>query len=216
MDGIILSEYHKRELHKRSFKNIAVVELPFNTGKVDNQSFYGHRIYAGFSQLVNADYVFFLDEDNWFDNFHVESLIDLLESRKELDFAYSLRGIYNKDRDFLINDNCESLGRWPIWCTPTDKLQYLIDTSSFCFRHNFIRDTGCLWNSGWGGDRRYLSLVADNAKFDTTGKHTLCYRLDGNPNSVTEEFFIEGNRSVTNSYKKLNSTHFPWGEPLPL
>ena len=42
--------------------NCRVCVLPTNVGA---NGWYGHRIYAAFSYLVNEDYICFLDEDNW-------------------------------------------------------------------------------------------------------------------------------------------------------
>jgi hypothetical protein len=42
--------------------------------------------------------------------------------------------------------------------------------------------------------------------WDTNGKHTLRYRLDGNPNSVTADFFEQGNDMMKSSY----GDKFPW------
>lgn len=183
-----------------------VVITPENTGKTGG-NFYGHRIYAAYPHLINSDYILFLDEDNWFEPDHVESLINMIEA-KNLDFAYSLRKIYDVNGKYLLDDNCESLGKWPIFMSRSSPHgpQYLIDTSSFCFTKNFIQQTCHLWHSGWGGDRRYFYAVRDSAKFDTNGKHTLCYRLDGNPNSVTKEFFETGNKTQEAYY----GGNYPW------
>ena len=164
-------------------------------------------IYAAYPHLINSDYILFLDEDNWYEPNHVETLIKTIEE-KNLDFAYSLRQIYSTDRRFRCNDNCESLGKWPIFLSRKSPHgeQYLIDTSSFCFRKEFIQKTCHLWHSGWGGDRMFLHAVKNQAKYDTNGKHTLCYRLDGNPNSVTEQFFVEGNKTQEAYYEGK----FPW------
>ena len=186
--------------------NINVVVSPENTGKTGG-NFYGHRIYAAYPHLINSDYILFLDEDNWYEPNHVETLVKTIEE-KNLDFAYSLRQIYSTDRRFRCNDNCESLGKWPIFMSRKSPHgeQYLIDTSSFCFTREFIQKTCHLWHSGWGGDRMFLHAVKNHAKYDTNGKHTLCYRLDGNPNSVTEKFFIEGNKTQENYYEGK----YPW------
>lgn len=186
--------------------NINLVMSPENTGKTGG-NFYGHRIYAAYPHLINSDYILFLDEDNWYEPNHVATLIETIE-KKNLDFAYSLRQIYDNGRHFRCNDNCESLGKWPIFMSRSSRHgeQFLIDTSSFCFTREFIQKTCHLWHSGWGGDRRYFYAVKDQAKFDTNGKHTLCYRLDGNPNSVTEQFFVEGNKTQEAYYEGK----FPW------
>lgn len=184
-----------------------IVKTPENTGKVGDQSFYGHRIYAAYPHLINSDYILFLDEDNWFEPDHVESLIKTIEA-KNLDFAYSLRKIYSADGKYLTDDNCESLGKWPIFMSRSSPHgpQYLVDTSSYCFKRQFIQATCHIWHHGWGGDRRYFNTIKEHAKYDTNGKHTMCYRLDGNPNSVTKEFFEQGNKTQDAYY----GGKFPW------
>lgn len=180
--------------------NITILPLPYNTGA---NGFYGHRIYAGIPHLLNADYIFFLDEDNWYEKDHVASLVEVLDRGN--DFAYSLRKIYNPDKSYVADDNCEALGKWPIYFSHHDP-QYLVDTSSFAFERKFLQQTCHLWHSGWGGDRRYLYAVMQQAKWDTNYKHTLCYRLDGNPGSVNNEFFIKGNAEQMKHY----NGELPW------
>ena len=176
--------------------------LPYNTG---GHGFYGHRIMAAFSHLINHDYILFLDQDNWYEPDHVKSLIDVIES-KGYDWSYSLRKIFNKDKEYLTVDNCESLGRWPVW---VNEKAHLIDSSSYCFKTSFIRKYGHTWDHGWGADRRFYTIIKDHLKHDkygTNGKHTLCYRLGGNPGSVNAEFFTEGNKKFEQNY----NGKFPW------
>jgi GT2 family glycosyltransferase len=174
-----------------------VMTLPFNTGA---NGFNGQRIYASIPHLVNSDYVFFLDEDNWYEPDHVASLVETIEKNR-LDWAFSLRKIYNPDKKFIADDNCESLGLWPIYFTH-DNPQYLIDTSAFAFKREFIKATCHLWHSGpWGEDRRYFYAIKNQSKWDTSYKHTLCYRVDNNPKSVDGEFFIKGNAQQLEYYK---------------
>jgi GT2 family glycosyltransferase len=187
-------------------EGLKVCYTPENTGKTGG-NFYGHRIYAAYPHLINSDYILFLDEDNWFEPDHVETLIKTIEEKK-LDFSYSLRKVFDADGKYLLDDNCESLGKWEIFGSRHSNhgKQYLIDTSSFCFTRKFIQETCHLWHSGWGGDRRYFYAVKDNAKWDCNHKHTLCYRLDGNQGSVTKEFFVEGNKTQENYY----GGKYPW------
>lgn len=176
--------------------------LPFNTG---GNGFYGHRIMAAFSHLVNHEYVLFLDQDNWFEPDHVESLVSEIK-QFNLDWAYTLRKIHNKDKTYICDDNCESLGRWPVW---VNEEAYLIDSSSYCFKTDFIRKVGHIWDWGWGADRRFYTILKDQIKhqnYTCTGKHTLCYRVGGNEGSVTGEFFVEGNKKT---HEKYNGK-FPW------
>lgn len=185
----------------RKFTNLKITSTPFNTG---HSGLNGQRIYAAYPHLIDCDYIFFLDDDNWYDPVHVESLVETIE-QNGLDFAFSLRKICDVNGNYLVDDNCESLGKWPIWMTH-DNPQYLIDTSAYAFKHNFIRRTSHLWHTGaWGEDRRYLAYVRDHARFDTSGLYTLLYRLEGNERSVTEDFFRQGNTVQQQKYGKL-----PW------
>ena len=206
IDGTEYADNAFKSIGIPSEPNVKKILLPANTGKTGG-NFYGHRIYAAIPHLINSDYILLLDEDNWYEPDHVASLIETIE-KKNLDFSYSLRKIFSPDGKYLCDDNCESLGKWEIFMSrhsPHGK-HYLIDTSSFCFKREFIHKTCHFWHHGWGGDRHFLYSVKDHAKYDTNGKHTLCYRLDGNPNSVTKDFFIEGNKTQEQYY----GGRYPW------
>jgi glycosyltransferase involved in cell wall biosynthesis len=198
-----LEQFNKNLVHQdKDNWNLEFMFLPYNTGA---NGFNGQRIYASIPHLLNADYVFFLDEDNWYEPDHVKTLVSKIEE-ENLDWAYSLRKAYTPDKQYIADDNCESLGKWPIYFTHNDP-QYLIDTSTFAFKRQFIKATCHLWHSGaWGEDRRFFYAIKDKSKWNTTGKHTLCYRVDNNPNSVNEEFFVKGNAEQLAHYKG----QLPW------
>ena len=185
------------------FKNNSRLKLthsPYNTGA---NGFYGHRILAAYPHLVDHDYILFLDDDNWFDENHVRSLIDLCEE-KNLDFTHSLRKVY-VDNEYLADDCCESIGRWPIAWTKSD---HLVDTSSYCFRREWLIQYCHLWHSGWGGDRRFFHLVKDTAKYDTTGLHTLNYNLPdmNSAYSGQMDIFEKHNELM----KQKHNGDYPW------
>lgn len=176
--------------------------LPFNTG---SNGFYGHRIMAAFGHLVNHDVLLFLDQDNWFEPNHVESMVNEI-NQFNLDWTYSLRKIYDKEKNYLCEDNCESLGRWPVW---VNDQAHLIDSSSYCFKTSFFRQVSHIWDHGWGADRRFYTILKDHLKhqnYTCTGKHTLCYRLGGNEGSVTGDFFVQGNQHTRDKYNGA----YPW------
>jgi len=182
------------------YPTVKTMVLPENTGA---QGFYGHRIYAATSFLINTDFVLFLDQDNYFKPNHIASQIDNCLNHG-LDWSYSLRGIYDKGGNYLLDDNCESLGAWPIYIS--DK-HHLVDTSCYCIKREVITRMGGAWYGGWGWDRQFYAAMQHHfPKFRTTGLHTLCYRLDGNPNSVNAEFFVHGNAEMQKKY----GTTFPW------
>lgn len=198
--------------HMKNYKEAEGVKytiLDENVGKANGKFYYGHRVYAACPHLVNADYVFFLDEDNQFESTHVESLIELCE-RRNLDFAFSHRYVFKadpiEDDGECVRDSCESLGIAPIFGREGNP--YLVDTSSYCFRREFLIPNSHFWHSGWGGDRRFFGIMRGNhhyvntnyeirkPRYGTTGKPTLLYKTGNNPNSVSLKFFKEGNEEA--------------------
>lgn len=179
---------------------VSIMALPENTGA---NGFYGHRVYAATSYLVNSDYVLFLDQDNWMAPDHVSTQIENCE-RNGLDWSYSLRSIWDKDGNYLLDDNCESLGKWPIFLGDQ---HHLVDTSCYCIKKDVITKIGGAWYGGWGWDRQFYATISHYfPKYDTTGKHSLCYRLDGNPGSVNKDFFVQGNAVMQQRYPG----GYPW------
>jgi glycosyltransferase involved in cell wall biosynthesis len=177
---------------------LLIYELEENTG-ANGQN--GHRIYSAMSFLSNADYLFYLDQDCWFDENHVESCIKLLET-KDLDWVYSLRKIHSKSAGYLCNDDCESLGMY----APVFDYQ-LVDTNCYCIKREVAMMVAPYFVGGWGHDRRYLQVLATNfKKFDCTGKYTTNYRLGGD-NNLTGAFWEAGNAKVEELYK---DKEFPW------
>lgn len=183
-------------------KPIKTISLQENIGK----GWYGHRVYAACSFLVNADIICYLDEDNWFDPNHVDGLVQKIEQGN--DWAFSLRKIYDKNGDFVCEDNCESLGKWPVYF---NHQVFHVDTSSFAVKRSVAIQIGHAWYGQWGADRQFFSNIKNFfPRFDCTNEHTLCYRLDGNPKSVTKQFFDEGNQHMKNKY----GDSFPWKEKV--
>jgi glycosyltransferase involved in cell wall biosynthesis len=175
-----------------------MIELEENVGK----GWYGHRVYAASSFLVNADVICYLDEDNWFEPDHVQKMVDKLD--EGYDWVYSLRNIHDKEGKFLCEDNCESLGKWPVYFNPE---VHHIDTSCFAVRRDVAVRIGHAWYGQWGADRQFFNALKTNfTNYGCTNTNSVAYRLDGNANSVTEEFFTKGNDLQKVKY----NGEFPW------
>lgn len=211
------SEYFKDTMKNASsshdVSNFSFHVTPNNTGK---NGFYGHRIYAAYPHLLDEDYIVFLDEDNWFEPNHIQSLVDIIQ-KENYDWAYSLRKVYVhglRGAAFLADDCCESIGRWPIYFTqslPDDSKDYLVDTSSYCFKREFIIQVCNHWHSGWGGDRRFFRIIhkqIGHDNFGTTGLHTLHYELPDMYKAYGGDFkfFEKGNKEVKEFYNGI----YPW------
>src|SRR6188474_3105614 len=85
--------------------DVEVLTLPWPTGL---DRFNGHRIYGAFPFLLESDFVCWLDDDNWFDPRHIESLVQTV-FKSGAPWAFCLRKIVDLDGNVLGVDNCESL-----------------------------------------------------------------------------------------------------------
>lgn len=183
-----------------SNKRISPIYLSENIGK----EYYGHRAFAASSFLVNADVIMYLDADNWYQPNHVETMIDKLNSG--FDWVYSLRNICDKSGEFLCQDNCESLGKWPVYGSDYSQA-YHIDTGCFAIPIQIALQLGHSWYGKWGADRQFFNTLKQYYKdFECTGEYTLNYRLDGNSGSVSKKFFEDGNAIIAATY----NGQYPW------
>jgi len=169
--------------------------LPENVGA---NNWYGHRVYAAMPLMVNADYILFLDEDNWFEPNHVETLLQKIKS-KDLMWSYSLRKIVDESGKYVCDDDCESLGRYP---TYYDHTLNFVDTNCYCFKREYLVRVAHSFYGQWGADRGfYKSASANLPAFGCTGEATVNYRA---PERLLG-MFEEGNAVMKKAYVNL-----PW------
>jgi glycosyltransferase involved in cell wall biosynthesis len=181
-----------------NYKKIILCNLPINVGA---NGFYGHRVYAAFTHLIDTEYVMYLDQDNWLEPNHVKSCVETITSNN-LDWCYSLRQIHKKDGSFVCFDDCESLGKWQTYHGVNH-----IDTNSYCIKTKIAIQLASAWHGGWGQDRVFLGAIANHfPKFDCTKEYSVHYRVDGGEGSVTSEFFKNGNKIM---FEKYNG-EYPW------
>ena len=171
--------------------------IPENVG---SNGFYGHRIYAGYTHFINSDYVLYLDQDCWFDENHVEALVDEIETN-EVDWSHSLRKIVDSEGNYICNDDCESLGKWKPFVNYNH-----IDTNCYCIKTDIAVRISQVFHGKWGQDRIFYQALSQHLqKYSCSGIYSLNYRLGGNEGSVTSNFFIEGNKKVNECIG-----NFPW------
>ena len=180
---------------------VKYASLPINVGA---NGFYGHRVYAAFTHLVNTDYVLYLDQDNWLEPNHVMSCVKTIEDIG-VDWSYSLRNIYEGDK-FICHDDCESLGKWKTYHGINH-----VDTNTYCLKTDIAIKLASAWHGGWGQDRVFLGAISQYfPKFECSGEYTVNYRVAGNAGSVTTEFFKNGNAVMNEKY----NGKFPWRKEI--
>jgi len=185
------------------------VVVPHNTGA---NGFNGHRIYAGYGLMVNADVVVFLDQDCFFAPNHVETLVKTLDQLK-VDWCFSLRNIYSAEGQYLMQDNCENLGMWPAWDAARPGSRPLVDTNCYAIRRHCLPAIAEAWIEPWTGDRAiYVALQGRYPHYACTGEYTSQYVLGGNDRSVQQGYFEQGNAVMQQRYPD----GFPWQNQVVL
>lgn len=184
--------------------NVDIIPLPYSVGK---DRFNGHRMYGASPYLAKGEFICYLDEDNWIDENHVESLIQTVEGKS---WAFSMRKIVDSDGNFVCNDDCESLGKYPSILNEED---YFVDVNCFFLSRNIALQTSNIWyrkarEPGVPEVDRFLTAVLrnNNLTYDSSGKYSLNYRAGNTDLSVKKEFFTQGNEIMLRKY----SGNLPW------
>lgn len=183
--------------------DIDLLVLPYATGL---EQYNGHRIYGAGTYLAKGDYICYLDEDNWLEPNHIESLISIIEDKQ---WAYSLRKIVDADGNFICNDDCESLGDHKSVIN-----DYFVDVNCFFFAKPLALQLSPIWyrrarhpDDQPEVDRALTYTLKDNKiESAASGKYTVNYRAGNRLDSVQKEFFLKGNEHMN----KLYNGNLPW------
>jgi len=192
-----------------------IFELPFNTGKSNNQVFLGHKIYPAITHLMRGEYILFLDDDNIFYPNHLQSFYSILQNKK-YQWSFCLRNILHNNIE-ICQDNCESLGNLHhVFNIPN---HFLIDTNCYCIRKDIalesihIHNRPVLQNLN-SPDRAYTNyLLKHYPEFCSTYQYTIGYEVYNNEGQVKKDFFLYGNELMKQKFGTdkpwLNNSHLP-------
>lgn len=151
-----------------NLSGIYPIHLPKNTG---GNGIMNGGVCAAAAYLVTEDYLCFLDDDNWFDPEHVESLVKAAKA-KDAPYAYSLRKLINPDGSFWMDDYSEATGHYG----------GLADVNCYLLHRKLALGIAHLWHQTDGsqmvGDRYvWAALQQNNIAWAATWKHTVNYRV---------------------------------------
>lgn len=184
---------------------VDIIELPYATGR---DKFNGHRIYGAGTYLCRGDVICFLDEDNWMDRDHIESLVNVLKDGNE--WAFSFRKIVDQDGNLVCFDNCESLGKWPSVLSARD---YLVDVNCFMLPKVLALKLTPLWYRKARApgvsevDRALTKVLRERTqRFDSNYRYSLNYRAGSTSTSVRANFFLKGNAVMERRFPR----GLPW------
>lgn len=183
-----------------------LVMLPKATGK---DRYNGHRIYGAFTYLCDGDYIIWLDDDNFIEPNHIESLVNAVQNQN-LDWAYSLRKIVDDNGNYICNDDCENLGKWKSILNDN-----FVDVNCFFVKKELALQLSPIWYrkarepNVMEVDRALTAVLmhdSNKLKFDSNNDYTVNYRVGSTGISVKKEFFIQGNAAML---ERHNGT-LPW------
>lgn len=185
-------------------KRSTAFALPYNTGY---DQYNGHRIYGAMSYIAEGEYIVFLDQDNWFEDTHIESLVEVINAGN--DWAYSLRKIVSQEGIYICNDDCESLGKWKSVLNDN-----FVDVNCYMIPKKAAIGFSPFWyrrarhpQEQPEVDRILSAFMMQNfKKFDTNGQYSVNYRVASRADSVQDVFFLKGNEVMKNNMKG----DYPW------
>lgn len=175
-------------------RRVGLTLLPQNTGA---NGYVCHRIYGAMPMLVNQDYIFYLDDDNWYEPGHVRHCVAACVEN-DLQWCFALRNVY-RNGEYVCRDECESVGMYPAWHTPGI---CHIDTNCFCIR----RDIAVKLASRWHRSRLVDGKIQPSADTEIANymrrryrnhamipEYNVNYELGSWALSPQEDFFQQGN-----------------------
>ncbi|WP_430472102.1 glycosyltransferase family 2 protein [Wielerella bovis] len=216
-----------REILTR-YPHVKAVYLPVNTGA---NGWYNSYINAAASFIAQEDIICFLDDDNWYREDHVASVVETFE-QSGADYVYTLRNLYTPQQEFICQDNLESLGDWACLfyqqsitlivkigqqnfsCTVSDfNCQFLVDANCFALHREVAHKIALHWcEQGFGNDKIVYSRLKECGLHGiTTGKYTVNY--------IAQKGFSESNATFFKELlRALNQAHIqayggrPWAK----
>ena len=181
---------HGAEYSDKTIPHLADDTVAVHLPRANGGGGYGMApVFALAPFAITEDVICYLDDDNWYEPDHIESLVEMIE-KHDLGWAYSYRKIVDNEGNYICEDNCESLGM-----QLNSNNHYLVDNSCYVVRTNVARRHSHAWYIPVVSDRSFqFELMRVKLSVGTTGKHSVNYRLskDGT-GGMTAEKFIDNN-----------------------
>jgi glycosyltransferase involved in cell wall biosynthesis len=172
-------------------------------GKIGGDGWLGQRWYAAAPQLITEDVTFFCNDDDWYEDNHVQTIMEKI--KEGYDWAYSFRKVCDSEGNFLFLDNCEALGEVsPVWVDPN---HHFVDWCMWGMKTECLKQISPVLNNKDIAVDRYFYAAAKQVfpNFAPTLKHTFNFRLGGGC-GVQKEFFELGNAEML----KRHNGVLPW------
>lgn len=187
----------------REFAKSENTKICYWDSRIGGRGYAGQRWLAAAPQLITEDVTFFCNDDDWYEENHVQTIMEKIEEGN--DWAYSFRKINDEDGNFLLYDNCEALGEVAsVWNAPG---HHFVDWCMWGMRTDCLKQIAIILNRpDPQADRHFYAAAREVfTKFAATGKHTFNFRLGGTC-GVKREYFDIGNLEML---RRFNGK-LPW------
>jgi glycosyltransferase involved in cell wall biosynthesis len=159
---------------------------------------WGGKIYAATPHITSGEFISNLDDDNFIDVNHFESLAKTI-AQPHAQWAYSLRKI-TTDGKFMVRDNCDSLG---LLQASSFTNSYHVDTNCYLLPRQIACKLSSYWATGtYFNDRNFLkALLSEFPKGVCSYEYSVNYEV---PTDKLDMYFA-GEQKMRKIYPKL-----PW------
>lgn len=172
------------------YPDVIFTFLPMNTGANGWTNSYINAI-APF--LIKEDIICHLDDDNWYDTHHIQSIINGFNDYEQIDVVYNLRRFFTEESEYLCDDDSESLGffyynivsyelefnqiKKPIYTTLHRGT--LVDTNCLAMTRETARELAQYWTHSQQNDSYvWKKCLQQNKRIYATGQRTVNYILN--------------------------------------
>lgn len=200
-------KYHaKARAILEDYPEVCALYLPEETGDYGTGGSMAD-VFAAAPFLTRADWIFYLDDDNFYERKHVESLLTFAKSN-DLAWAYSLRRVVDKSGAYICDDDWCSIGVYPARFS-TDS--FIVDNSCFAITRALAQRFATAWTAlPVVADRCMLMALRESGtRFGCTGLATVNYRL-GTGTAVDDP---EAMKRVAGEEAMKYPSGFPWRMP---
>ncbi len=169
-----------------------VITLPVNVG---GGGFYGHRVYAAFSHLVNTELIAYLDQDNRFQPEHLAQLSGAL-AQGGWDWGFALRRVVAPSGEPLMDDESQSVGPWG-----SAKPYPLVDTNCYLLKTDVAARVASYFHGGWGQDRVFYAALSQLfPNYGCSGAFTVDYRTREDLQPKVVELLTRENAAIRQKF----------------
>lgn len=230
--------FDKVKALQEKYPDVIFTFLPMNTGANGWTNSYINAI-APF--LIKEDIICYLDDDNWYDTNHTQSIINAFNDYEHIDVAYNLRRLFTEESEYLCDDNNESLGLFY-----HNKISYelefnqikntvytilhrgtLVDTNCLAMTRETARELAQYWTHSKQNDSYVWKQALEHKKrIYSTGQRTVNYLINTKSFNILPEVheifnvqphqytdFFQQSIKAKNLSMIQNKTFVPWHHP---